>query len=317
MNLFDKKYLEIKSAKKLWSLEKERFRPVIILSLLAFIISFVNSATITTLYIGFKDSLVTYFFNGTNSSNEANSRVTSMIIVNGLVATVMLVSIIIFTTFYLRTFKEKTFINMHIWPSTLYFFSWLVNFYSIDQNIRTLINKGNTILLAITITMFLINVILLVFQFLFVNQLKYFKLAFINAKRLEELKKVQDALKQSGMLGENNAFNNLFGINLNDINDKVEHESESSSKDEEIEEAEIVDNKAVIKNAEKETKDKIKKLLDLPNSKLYSIAETLYISGYKKMDKEELCRLIVQIVDSQKAKEDEEANKDKDKEETK
>lgn len=315
MNLFDKKYLQIKSTNKLWALEKERFRPVIILSLLTFFLALACALTSTILLATFKDNLAEYIVKingGTTPGFRPEDQIMSMIITNGLVTVGMLVSIIVFLVFYARTFKEKSLANMHTWPSMVLIISWFINLFSIIRNIRSLATAYNPIILSITIVTSVITVVLIVFQFLFVSQLRYFKGVFINARRLEEIKQLQKKMKESGMMDESNLSNNLFGIMLDDVDDVSANQDKNKfNKEEDIEEAEIVDNKAHLKNNEKENEEKIKKLLALPNAKLYNIAETLYISGYKKMDKEELCRLIVQIVDTQKAKEDEEANKDK------
>ncbi|WP_027120364.1 MFS transporter [Mycoplasmopsis lipofaciens] len=289
---YNKDFMKITDGEKLWAMEKKRFRPFIIASIFAFafltIVAILNWLFPLALNNIWKKANSAAFSDnsGKIDIDKLQYVFNSTVIWSSIFVFAAIAMLVYFIIGISKSYKSKTFIKLYNWPIAVYgvytFFQIIWLFWSF----RVLIHPQTISMEEVYYKIYssLTAVLTILFYFLFVRQMKYIKFAFLNVERVKQLKRFEEEMKQ---YDKNNIFNNLFGFNPSQNNEK----NDSNNTKNNVEEAEIVDEKS------KQRKDNFDKLIKLPNEKLYLAAQKLYIHGYEKMSKEELVNLILDIND--------------------
>ncbi|EIN15237.1 Hypothetical protein, predicted transmembrane protein [Mycoplasmopsis agalactiae 14628] len=291
----------------LWKHEKKTFRPIFITTFVSFIILilyFIVTASLDLAYI----NVANEFFNKSTDTNFTPEYLKNMhlfwIIFKYVASAGILVSTILMFLSVLQGYKKKNFAKIYSWPLTIYFIILFVNIWNSVSAIiqgRGVNSSGHlefsNYILARMILTILFTIILAVAYFVFVRRYMLIKIAYINVQRYEEAKKQLDENPELKELVQNiqAAFGGQLDAKPSDYSaegteEADESEPEKMDKDEELDPAKLAREK------------NYKKLMDLPNDKLYDAAQKLYISGYQSMEKATLANLILDILEQQEAK---------------
>ncbi|QDF65219.1 hypothetical protein [Mycoplasma nasistruthionis] len=119
------------------------------------------------------------------------------------------------------------------------------------------------------------------------HNIKKIWILFFNIKRKKQM---EEFLKQAQkMQNDPNSFlNMMFGGQANSFNADAQPKTEQA----EQETTQNLEATQVAETTDPQKEQQVKKLLELPNSQLFSIAKMLKISGYQDMEKTELANLI-------------------------
>ncbi|MCT4469520.1 hypothetical protein [Mycoplasma sp. HS2188] len=273
-------YLKITDTNELWSLEKSRFRLFIIGACVS--IGLILLTIITKTIVD-----ATLLFIRENSLQEGKLELPSDVLIDLVLLSINIYIAITYYKSISKSYKEKTFEYL---DQRAIMFYGIMSFISII-NLIFLFTRSfnkNTNLDPIEIASITIGALLIVmniaFYYGFIKETKFIGLAFANAKAMQSLKnQMADNEELSNMMSQ------LFGSKITTENDQ---KSDKNTEDEKI--LQEKQQKETVRN------EKISQLISLPNSKLFAIAEKLYISGYEKMDKEELANLIYDILEKNK-----------------
>ncbi|MBU4693414.1 hypothetical protein KQ878_00750 [Mycoplasma zalophidermidis] len=271
-------YLNINSTAELWKLEKTTFRKYVIGSLISILVVAIVILVhqISLFILQYKDGVFT-----TKVDNS------SVLIYNILIPLLYIAIWVWISISYIlgmiKSYQNKSF--EHLKPGTATFFG-IMSFISFFQIITFFISKGNTSNTKLNTLQILQLVLPIIISFLtislyygFVRETKFIYIAFANAKQFELIKTIGQSTNMFSDL------NNIF--NHNSVSPESSQNQMPNQPADETE-AEIV---------KTDRQQKIEKLLMLPNYRLYEIAKKLYISGYEKMEKEELVNKIIDITD--------------------
>ncbi|MCE6061947.1 APC family permease [Mycoplasmopsis agalactiae] len=291
----------------LWKHEKKTFRPIFISTFVSFIILilyFIVTASLDLAYINVANEI----FDKSTDKNFSPEYLKNMhmfwIIFKYVASAGILVSTILMFLSVLQGYKKKNFAKIYSWPLTIYFIILFVNIWNSVSAIiqgRGINSTGdvafsNYILVRMILTI-LFTIILAVAYFVFVRKYMFIKIAYINVQRYEEAKKQLDANPELKELVENiqAAFGGQLESKPSDYSaegteESADSEPEKMDKDDEVDPAKLAREK------------NYKKLMNLPNEKLYEAAQKLYISGYQSMEKATLANLILDILEQQEAK---------------
>ncbi|MBU4690387.1 hypothetical protein KQ874_01620 [Mycoplasma sp. ES3157-GEN-MYC] len=272
-----RQYLNINSTAELWKLEKTTFRKYVIGSLISILIV---TAVILVHQIS---QFILQYKNGMFATKTDNSSVLIYVLIPLFYIAIWVWISISYILGMIKSYQNKSF--EHLKPGTATFFG-IMSFISFFDIITFFISKGNTSNVKLN-TLQIIQVVLpILISFLtislyygFVRETKFIYIAFANAKQFELIKTIGQSTNMFSDL--NNIFNH---------NSMSPESSQNQRPNQPVNETEA----EIVKS---DRQQKIEKLLMLPNHRLYEMAKKLYISGYEKMEKEELVNKIIDITD--------------------
>ncbi|TQC54021.1 hypothetical protein E1I18_01010 [Mycoplasmopsis mucosicanis] len=269
------------NSKILWENEPTKFRKFIIGSTVSSII--ISLFYFLNFLLGIID---TFYFEGKSFKDLTGANSFDLFFSILLVGAVIYFSIDWVISVF-KSYKNKSF--RFLSNNTLIFYG-ILSFVAVLQLISlffTKLNNSNQQLNPVRIinlvTQVFLNVLLVVFYYVFFRKTKKIYVLFAQVHQHEEMMKQPEykQLVESVQDLINNANNAASSSSAS------QSESQQNQNDEE---------EAIIVNAAKEKEDKYyKRLLELPNEKLFEIAKKLSISGYETMEKEELARTIITI----------------------
>ncbi|WP_029608525.1 hypothetical protein [Mycoplasma simbae] len=264
-----KDFFKITNISELWKLEKKEFRKYVVGSITSAIVLF-------SLYVSlFVLKIVDYF--SKNKFDKIPADVLSDIFISVVVLSIVLYIAIRFFVSVHKSYKNQSF--EHLDSGALLFAGFLSFFAFISLIVMafTRFNKTNTFVGWMQITTIVLQIIFLLLcvaaYYIFFRKARIIQSVFANAKSISQLK---EQLSEEDL---NNPFVKIL----------MQQDEQNTSPNHQEEKAEIINKDTVHR------KEQVKKLLELPNENLYSIAKKLNISGYDKMEKEELANLIYDI----------------------
>ncbi|KUH47538.1 Rho termination factor N-terminal domain-containing protein [Mycoplasmopsis meleagridis] len=307
---YSKEYMKTKKVDELWGkYNKPYFQYFIFGSLASYIFAALVFLAIFITYIilrsNYISELTTYlnaYINNSSSSmvaiapeQQAAVYFNSEVSINGIIFIVSLALVFHFIYSLVKNIEQKNYQKLSILASFIFLIYILYNFVNLiinlfgglvgtkklfDFNILPIWSSFNLIRLITPI-------VLLILYLVFVRYLRKIKIAFINAYHHEEMLKAQEMFKNQDL-----NFNDFFSQFMN----RAEYQTSENSKQNEVTENNInKNNSSDIEKEKAKTKREIyfDKINQLPNNKLFEMAEKLYISGYSKMTREELIEAIL------------------------
>ncbi|WP_338822706.1 hypothetical protein [Mycoplasmopsis felifaucium] len=201
--------------------------------------------------------------------------------------------------------KAKDFSQLPVWPSFVMFTLALFSLFSIEWEVFKGVFRGYPVeiqqfLLIVSISQIIFSILCWIIVILVAFKMTGIRNAYINVYRYIESQK---------FLKENPGIQEFMNSLMKSVNPDYTPEEQVVAAEENIE----AEGEKQILIREKH----FKKLMDMPNEKLFEIAQTLYISGYSTMEKEKLVNLILDIFEKEKAKKTAEVAEKADKNEEK
>lgn len=289
--MFDKSFRYETTYEGLWKYEKKTFRPTFIATIFSFFIVFLAFLSFGTVLMIFMNSILDYAQSKSVDQTKIKYEIIGKMAMNFGVALYAAVMIIFISIAIARGYKEKNFTRLPLWPIYSYLFIsilllWRFISAFIDLrrgNVASTSDEKVALFLQLTATLTSVfSILIITFYFLFVKRFAIIRAVYFNIKRIKELENLTPGIREF--------LSNLQNELMKD------RKKENDSKDAE-EEKELTQTPDEIKQSKREKH--FKKLVDLPNEKLFNIAKQLYISGYDEMPKEELAILILDILDQQ------------------
>ncbi|MGY5139680.1 hypothetical protein ACUZ9N_03005 [Mycoplasmopsis gallinarum] len=267
------------SVQKLWSLEKKHFRlPIILFFVIAFIVlTFYGFYTIYGLVTmqSVQSEISVYI---------QNSQISPVVVYWDLLMRKPLIQFILMLIILARvilsivkSYQKKSFQFLPRISFNLIFFIICLEIWNL---IVLLMNRMffdlllYKLLLSFEISLLIVNIFL---YLIIIRALNFLTVIFMISFQFEKTQEMMNSLKN------NSEFNNLFSsLGINVPNNK----NEQGSIRETVE----------LNEAEQKRKIQYDRLVNVPNEKLYEIANKLYIFQPEKLEKEELINAILDIV---------------------
>ncbi|WP_029513148.1 hypothetical protein [Mycoplasmopsis primatum] len=305
--MFNRNFRFETSFDDLWKHEKTTFRPIFIVtfvSFLLFALTFIVNATLALVYIESIKNYININSNIPNKELSINARLIG-IIVNYAFGLTTLIVLGFMIASVVKGYRKKNFSKIYTWPVTVYF---VILIFHIFQTVMTFFGLSNVIKSSGVAGYDQYNTIQLVFEtlstiilslayFIFIRKYVLIKFAYVNIQKMID---AQQQINENPELKElfkniEQAFN-MSGVSQSTFNFGTENTSEVKKEKADDEVSEQANQR----------KSNYEKLMNLPNEKIYNAAEKLYISGYRNMEKATLVNLILDILDRQKAKKEQE-----------
>ncbi|AWX70307.1 hypothetical protein DP067_03000 [Mycoplasmopsis anatis] len=309
-------YLKQESIEKLWSHEKTTFR-FWVWSYFAFLLSLVIISLINVVLYYFADfsSINPALIVGTTKplDHDAINAISQKFMQGVIVQIIYNVALLTFFVFGIqKSYENRNFKYLNLFVISLVYltvfiniisFITLINDFSVFYKNVSVMGKFPIAILGLNIFQ---SIITIIFGILLGREITAIKRAFVRLEILKEQENLMRMMKNMGVNASNpygmyNPFMGGFAPNANQYNQARE---ENIKEVDETEEVEISKEKPLDEKVK--TKDdlireeEIKKLLDLPNQKLFKIAEKLNIFGYEDLTKEELAEKIYIYTKNQK-----------------
>ncbi|WP_025755426.1 hypothetical protein [Mycoplasmopsis cricetuli] len=283
--MYDRSFLKIKNVKDLWKKELQFRKFIIAMIFVLSIILIIFAVKVILTFIlknDFTHFLIELDINGNKvTQNEANGIWFRSIMQDLTYLIISLGLLISYIVNIKQAYKIKSF-------EKISFFSVFFPFVIILISGWDIMRYGYYLPYLNFIILSIINLSFNLLAYIFVvNQVSLIRKAFVAASRFEAQQKIFNELfKNASNNSQGNSFTNPFtGFPFMQQNN--ENVQNSNTNNDNVDSAEIVETPE-----EKEKNKQIKKLLDLPNEKLYKMAELIGIYGYKEMSKEELAEKI-------------------------
>ncbi|WP_029512856.1 hypothetical protein [Mycoplasmopsis iners] len=279
-----------KDPKELWNkYEKPYFRYGIFGTLASFIVVFAIFLTKFVLTIVNKQELIREIsssYAGQKSGEEITSLYNGSLAWSGVILVISMLLLFWISYGIIMSYKSKTFLKISRVPLMLFFvylFSTIINFILSITNYGDLWKSATDYPAKITLTIIEIvsMLVFLILYIVFVRLVSRIQAAFVRATQYQQMLKLQEDLAKSGI--QNEFLANLFGAPIDKEKNINEETTSSTYTEEDVKET-------VAKSQREQNKEK---LMEQPNSKLFEIAEKLYIRGYQSMTREELVETIL------------------------
>lgn len=306
-------YLKQGTTEKLWSFEKSTFR-FWVWSYFAFLLVLVLISIINIVLFYFAD-----FNNVDPSLIDAGSKTLTMsdlnnikqkFLQNVITQVIYNLALLVFYVFGVQSsYDKKNFKHLNqlvVYLVYLTVFINLINFLTLIDDFSIFYKNVNVIgkfPLAIMGLNIFQSVITIIFGILLGREVSAIRKAFIRIEFMKQQEEFMKMMKENMSQNPNNPYGMYnpfmgdFYRNPNSYQNIKDEDAQQNAKEvDETEEFEInKSSHSKEKNISKEDsqrEEEIKKLLELPNQKLFKIAEKLNIFGYEDLTKEELAEKI-------------------------
>lgn len=267
------------TVEELWKDEKSKYRKFAVGSVVSSI--FLSLLSIALCLV----SIFIFALGDGSTQDQAQNRISdkyASMVIQCISVVIILFITIKFLISIKNSYRNKSFEHLNLGTLMVFGFISFIGFIEILGFLIYHQNTSNSYLEPLQITRIVLNIIFslasVVLYYAFFRNLRIIAAKFINARNFELFTKEVENMDPS------NPLYNLF-------KSMAPEKQEMTDKPNMVEEpAEIIDN-----DNKEHKKQQIQKMLDLPIQNLYIIAEKLNISGYDKMDKEELANLIYKI----------------------